>query len=144
TLVDGDGDDTVDYSTAGRAVTVNLAVGQASAGPERDVIDPTVENVIGSRFDDRITGNDSNNRLDGGRGNDTITGRDGDDTLIGGLGDDTFLMGTMADGADLVVGDTPFGGPAGGHDIADYSQRSVAIMVTIGNGIADDGEDLEG
>jgi Ca2+-binding RTX toxin-like protein len=48
------------------------------------------ENVIGSNFNDTITGNAANNFLNGGTGNDTISGLGGSDTLTGGLGNDAF------------------------------------------------------
>jgi Ca2+-binding RTX toxin-like protein len=51
----------------------------------------SVEGVIGSRFDDTITGNKEANVLDGGEGNDVIRGLGGADTLTGGAGRDTFV-----------------------------------------------------
>ncbi len=61
----------------------------------------SVENVLGSEFDDTLTGNsaanelaggDGNDRLSGGGGNDTIDGGLGDDRLTGGGGNDTFIF----------------------------------------------------
>jgi Ca2+-binding RTX toxin-like protein len=46
------------------------------------------ENVIGSNFNDSITGNAAANSLDGGLGNDTLFGSAGNDTLNGGAGTD--------------------------------------------------------
>ncbi len=59
-----------------------------------------VDWVIGSAFDDTITGNDGRNRLHGGDGNDSILGLGGADILRGGAGADTMDGGTGADQLD--------------------------------------------
>ena len=51
----------------------------------------TIENAIGGKGDDTITGNAANNTLKGGPGKDQLTGYIGDDTLVGGKGDDIFI-----------------------------------------------------
>ena len=55
------------------------------------------ENVMGSAFDDDLTGNDAANRLWGLGGDDTIEGGAGNDTIEGGAGADD-LDGGYADG----------------------------------------------
>ena len=95
-----------------------------------------IENVIGSDFDDTITGNSplaeddsetedvnesmargTGNKLEGGAGKDTITGGAGNDVIDGGDGDDPMLNG--GDGHDDIMGgagrDELNGG--GGNDI---------------------------
>ena len=57
---------------------------------ESDNVYADIENVIGGRGDDRITGSAASNRLDGGEGHDTLVGLAGNDTLLGGNGDDTL------------------------------------------------------
>jgi Ca2+-binding RTX toxin-like protein len=57
------------------------------------------ENVIGSNFNDTITGNAANNFLNGGTGNDTISGLGGSDTLTGGLGNDAFNYTNLTESA---------------------------------------------
>jgi Calcineurin-like phosphoesterase/RTX calcium-binding nonapeptide repeat (4 copies) len=84
----GSNNDTVDYAAAG-AVTVNLALGTAS-GDGNDTLS-NVENVIGSDFDDTITGNTLVNVLTGGGGNDMLLGGAGNDTLTGGAGIDQLF-----------------------------------------------------
>ena len=59
----------------------------------------SVENVIGSRFADQLTGDRGDNVLEGGAGDDTITG---------GAGRDTFVFST-GDGSDTI---TDFGAGA--------------------------------
>jgi Ca2+-binding RTX toxin-like protein len=75
-------------------ITVDLSIldAQNTVNAGWDMLDG-FENVIGSAFDDTISGNDNANQLDGGLGNDSISGGLGDDTLIGGLGDDTLAGG---------------------------------------------------
>lgn len=81
-----------------------------------------IENLHGSRLNDRIAGDDQDNELWGHDGNDTIRGRGGDDILRGGLGLDT-LYGE--DGNDIflqddeTVSDDIDGGA--GLDTVDYS-----------------------
>ena len=58
---------------------------------EEDNVYTDIENVIGGRGDDRITGSSANNRLEGGDGHDTLVGLSGNDTMLGGNGDDTLI-----------------------------------------------------
>lgn len=85
----GSGFDTVDFSNATRGMTVNLNQ-HVAEGMGKDEV-TSVEGVIGSRFDDSITGSKEANVLDGGEGNDVIRGLGGADTLTGGAGRDTFV-----------------------------------------------------
>ena len=51
-----------------------------------------IENVIGSKNDDMLTGaSGDDNMLDGGAGNDTLNGMGGKNTLKGGPGRDKFI-----------------------------------------------------
>lgn len=91
------GIDTASYATSSAGVAVNLAAGTGSGGDaEGDELD-TIENVIGSAFDDTLTGNDSDNVLEGGAGNDLLNGGNGNDTLIGGLGNDIYVVNETGD-----------------------------------------------
>ena len=56
-----------------------------------------IENVIGSRADDIIRGNDLNNEILGGLGNDYILGGLGNDILKGGYGSDVIEGGAGLD-----------------------------------------------
>jgi hypothetical protein len=69
-----------DNTTAG-AVQVNLATGLATGGAGNDTL-LNIENVLGSVFDDTLTGNAGANRLQGGAGNDTLSGGGGNDTAV--------------------------------------------------------------
>jgi cadherin-like protein/hemolysin type calcium-binding protein len=110
----GDGIDTVDFSKAARAVTVDLGLYSAS-GEGTDAI-TGVERVYGSALGDSLSGDASDNGLFGGAGADTLSGGDGADLLDGGDGDDQVSGGVGldvlrgGDGADGLVGD-------GGDDV---------------------------
>jgi FG-GAP repeat/RTX calcium-binding nonapeptide repeat (4 copies) len=82
-ILDGEeGIDTVTYARAASAVTVNLATGTAS-GPSTDSL-VSIENIIGSNFDDRLAGDSGDNVLNGSRGIDRLSGGPGTDTCING------------------------------------------------------------
>ena len=101
-LIGGSGIDTVDFSANGRSVKVNLH-GHKVTGAGTDTIDG-VENVVGSAFDDTVTGDKRDNVISGGDGNDTIRGKGGDDIFTGGDGDDLFVWRAK----DLSSGGTDF------------------------------------
>jgi Ca2+-binding RTX toxin-like protein len=97
----GTGTDTVSYAygLAGTTgVTVSLAVGtsQATGGSGSDTL-TSIENLIGSGFNDSLTGNAGHNVLDGGAGNDLLTGGVGRDMLTGGSGSDTFDFNALSE-----------------------------------------------
>jgi Ca2+-binding RTX toxin-like protein len=110
--------DTVDFSLYEGAIQITLAATDNLAnlvtfrtnGLERGGLG--IENVIGTRFSDTITGNSSANRIVGGEGNDVIKGLGGNDHLFGGPGVDRIEGGTGADtieggdGDDFLYGDT--------------------------------------
>ncbi|WP_417726049.1 Hint domain-containing protein [Roseovarius sp.] len=136
TLIGGAGADTlhgdtgldiVDYSASSEAVNVDLSTESYSGGDATGDTGNGVDGVIGTAFNDTLTGYDgiydggtTTNYLDGGAGDDFIDGRDGADTLIGGSGNDTILGGGGNDsvlggaGNDSLIGgsgaDTLFGG----------------------------------
>ncbi len=88
----GAGVDTLDYGAAGRsAVFVDLAVGTASSSAGTATL-TGIENVNGSAFGDRITGNDAANYFFAWDGDDTLDGGGGMDRLDGGAGNDTYVV----------------------------------------------------
>ncbi|MCI4662572.1 MAG: M10 family metallopeptidase C-terminal domain-containing protein [Neomegalonema sp.] len=116
----GDGSDTVSYASAASAVTVNLTAQTGSGGEAAGDVMSSVENAIGSAYNDRLIGDANANQLEGGEGVDTLSGFAGDDALYGGGGRDR-LYGQegddLLDGGDeidLLVGgagnDTLYGG----------------------------------
>jgi Ca2+-binding RTX toxin-like protein len=89
TLDGGSGSsDTVDYSLdAGwHGVSVNLTTGNGEdSWGDLDTF-VSIENVIGTSFDDWIFGSKGANVITGGAGNDTLTGAGGNDTFVFGTG----------------------------------------------------------
>ena len=143
----GKGTDTADYSSYASGVTVKLDT-QANDGAagERDNIALDVEHVVGTLYNDSISGGSGpisieggagddtlvagfgDSTLDGGDGNDSLTGRSGNDTLRGGEGDDTLDGGT---------GDDQFYG-GNGNDTLSYAQRHENLTLRI-SGTAESG-----
>jgi hypothetical protein len=85
---------TISFRTAPSAVSVNLATGAATGGAQGGSLTGR-RHVVGSSYDDTLTGDDHANRL---------TGDPGADTVAGGLGDDVYVL-NYGDGVDLVHDD---------------------------------------
>ena len=91
TIDGGEGDDWVLYDNSPSGVDVNLATGLARDGWSgangllalggTDHLN-NIENVEGSNYGDKLTGNDGDNQFRGLSGDDTIDGGAGDDTAI--------------------------------------------------------------
>jgi Ca2+-binding RTX toxin-like protein len=90
----GDGIDTATYDGSPSGVTVSLVSDQVGAGGDAqgDTL-VRIEHLVGSMYDDTLTGDDFGNHLDGGAGNDILDGGNGRDVLTGGSGDDTLAGG---------------------------------------------------
>jgi Ca2+-binding RTX toxin-like protein len=112
TLIGGQGFDTVTYAAVTSAVTLDLSSTdfQSTFTGETDAL-TGIEKVIGSKYNDNLTG---------GTGADTLWGGDGTDILTGGAGDDTLESGFFttivqtSNGTQLVYGDTGFNQLLGG------------------------------
>ncbi len=104
TLDGGAGADTADYTAAPQGLILNLAGGKA-IGDGTDIL-KSIDNVIGSAFNDDMVGDAGPNILLGGDGNDVLDGSAGDDTLDGGPGNDTvnFASSTQGVKVDLKAG----------------------------------------
>jgi Ca2+-binding RTX toxin-like protein len=88
--------DTAAYYTAASAVSASLTTNTSSGSDGVDVL-ATVENLMGSEFDDTLTGDDISNLLAGMAGDDILSGSGGRDLLDGGAGTDTGDGGTGID-----------------------------------------------
>ena len=103
-LTGGDGTDTVDYSNAAGAVNVSLFNALAfnnGYGGATDVL-ISVENVIGSAFEDVLGGDGFANVLDGGASADVMHGLNGDDTYIVDNASDFASETSSTGGSDTV------------------------------------------
>jgi Ca2+-binding RTX toxin-like protein len=87
--IGGSGFDTLDFSQVVTGVTVNVATGIAT-GAGNDTFSG-FESIIGSAFNDVMTGNAKGNVLVGGAGDDRFQGGAGNDSLTGSAGSDTFV-----------------------------------------------------
>ena len=67
-------------------------------------------NIVGSNFNDTLTGGSVADTLFGGDGNDILTGNSGTDTLHGDNGNDTLLGGSGNDSLDGDAGDDSLDG----------------------------------
>jgi Ca2+-binding RTX toxin-like protein len=111
TLQGGSGIDTVQYSDSGSGVTVELLVGTGSGGTAEGDTFSSIENVLGSVYDDTLSGDDDANVLYGNSGNDWLKGGGGADTLDGGPGNDTATY--LNHGGGVTVSLASGGGTAG-------------------------------
>lgn len=85
----GSGIDTIDYSGLTESIRVDIH-GKRTTGGDSDTL-YSVENAIGTDFDDWFRGDKRDNTIDAGAGDDYIRGLKGDDLLTGGSGEDTFF-----------------------------------------------------
>ena len=126
--------DTISYMGSPMGVSINLNAGTASGGhADGDVLGEDIENVMGSMYDDTITGTDDvnvGNGLWGMGGNDVLSGREGEDMLYGGAGDDSLMGGDEDDtleggpGADELTGGM-------GDDRASYAGSMMGVTVRL-------------
>jgi len=131
----GAGFDIVSYLSSGKAVTVNLTTGVASANGQDTL--RNFEAVQGSLYGDTITGSAGNDVLEGNGGDDVLSGGGGDDTLFGDHGADTLTGGAgrdlfvfnIKDGADTI---TDFQTGATGDRLAIYGYETYQSLVQVG------------
>ena len=138
-LLGGDGNDTAAYRGAATGVLANLADQSANTGDAAGDKYSSIENLIGSAFDDVLIGDAGDNNLQGGGGNDRLTGGVGADTLAGGEGSDWALYGTSAQAVtvDLTAG-LGLGGDAEGDKLSSIEnvQGTVGADVLMGSAAA--------
>jgi Ca2+-binding RTX toxin-like protein len=111
----GDGNDTASFYFSRYGVTANLSTQSGSnsgdSGLSYQIFD--IENLIGTDYDDTLTGDGGDNLLQGHVGNDTLIAGDGNDILEGGPLPPA-LYRVDAGGPTLRTSD---GGPDWGRDV---------------------------
>ncbi|MGO1078072.1 beta strand repeat-containing protein, partial [Inquilinus sp. CA228] len=114
----GGGIDFLRFDLSPDGVTVDLAAGTASGGDAQGDTYTSFENVVGSGFADRLTGDAGSNALVGLEGDDTLQGGAGDDELDGGGGSDfaNYQGSTQAVTVNLLAGSAS-GGDAQGDTL---------------------------
>lgn len=109
----GDGSDTVSYylapDTGLKASLFNAARNSSWASLDSYV---NIDNLFGTKGNDKLEGNDGANELNGGEGNDILTGRGGADKLVGGEGIDFASYATAASSSDGVGVSVAMGDPS--------------------------------
>jgi Ca2+-binding RTX toxin-like protein len=81
-IIDGGGGvNTVDYSHDPSGVFVDLSIGSVTNGNGGTDTLSNIQNVIGSAYDDWITGDSNDNVISGGAGNNNLDGGDGVNTV---------------------------------------------------------------
>jgi serralysin len=113
----GSGWDLAYYHMSNAAVQIDLGDGLTETGghAEGDTL-VGIERIIGSNYNDRITGDAGDNDLRGHSGNDVLAGMAGADRLDGGSG----------------------------TDWADYSASNARVKINLGDGAAEAGGHAEG
>ena len=141
-LFGGAGIDTAFYSNSVAGVRVNLAANRGWGGQARGDWLFEIENLIGSRQDDTLLGDELANKLEGGSGSDTLNGQSGNDRLFGGADEDTLIGG---DGHDIFNGgmgrDILWGGE--GEDIFEFLDVSESGIGSSRDVIKDFEQDID-
>ena len=120
----GLGTDTVSYDNASVAVIAYLATGsqKLNSGAAAGDTYVSIENLLGSAFNDKLVGDDRGNNLQGGKGDDILDGGTGSagDTFNGGEGADTANYASATNGVALNLGaSSGSGGDATGDQYFD-------------------------
>ncbi len=97
----GDGFDFVDYSNSDRRIQADMTTRTTGVGDALGDTFEGIEQVIGTRRNDNLRGDNDANILFGGSATDRIFGRAGDDTINGESGTD-IMYGNA--GADVMTG----------------------------------------
>ena len=101
----GAGLDGLSYELSAAGVTVNLGEGTSAGGYAQGDVVTGIEHVMGSEYQDVLTGDADANELYGIGGDDELKGDAGDDTLEGGTGADRLDGGAGLDWAVYLTSD---------------------------------------
>ena len=137
----GGGLDTVDYSNAELNFAVSGVIVDMGTGTVTDPFGDTdtligIERVLGTRFDDTMTGDTDFVWFEGREGDDTLTGGSAPDRLVGGAGADALTGGPGA-ATDVFV----YVDPSDGTFIAANTTQTAAGLAV--DGITDFGSGID-
>lgn len=107
-LSGGNGSDRATYTSATKAVVVNLTSPSTNFGDAAGDTYNSIEHISGSSFNDYLSGNSAANGINGGAGDDKIQGFAGNDIFTGGAGKDVFIFSTALNPATNVDRITDF------------------------------------
>ena len=113
----------VSYANASAGVNVDLTIHgpQNTVGAGIDTLS-AIHDLIGSNFNDALTGDSGANQIHAGAGDDTLRGLGGNDSLYGEAGNDFIESGA---GNDLIDG-------GAGWNIVSYGSASSGVAVDLG------------
>ncbi len=100
----GSGFDVVDYSGMSGAISVDFISGGVQGSGARDQL-TSIEQVVGTSFNDSFVGGKGDDNFVGGAGNDVFNGGRGYDVMTGGAGADTFVFHSV----DVLSGQIKYG-----------------------------------
>lgn len=130
TLSGGLGTDTAVYLSASAGLIASLANAAINSGDAAGDAYNSIENLVGSNFDDVLNGSNGINTINGNDGADTIKGYAGNDFLYGSSGNDTLIGGQ---GTDYLSGGL-------GNDTASYLGATAAVVASLANPAINGGE----
>ncbi len=117
-VIGGGGNDTIDYSHSTEAVVATVAGG--TTGYAAGDTFSGIENLLGSAFNDVLSGDGKANLISGGAGADTLNGESGSDTV-------SYLGSSAAVFVNLQQ-DSVFGGDAEGDDISSFENAIGSVF----------------
>ena len=129
-LAGGSGTDIASYESALAGVTALMLNAAQNTGDAAGDTYSSIENLVGSDFDDVLGGTGVANIITGDDGDDELIGNGGDDTLNGN-NDDDILNGGL--GADVLNG-------GAGSDAASYANATAGVTVSLLNPASNTGE----
>jgi Ca2+-binding RTX toxin-like protein len=129
-MLGGNGIDTASYASATTSVVVNLAAPGVNSGDAAGDSYVSVEYIVGSDYNDILTGNDDSNAIWGGKGWDDLRGGDGNDfdMLYGEDGNDTLFASKGIDYLD------------GGGDNDTVVYQGSTVIIDLADSTKNDGE----
>ncbi len=133
TLIGNSGTNGVNYKFSNAAVTVNLQTGTASGGHAQGDVLVGFENLIGSNFADRLTGDANNNMFEGGGQNDVLESGAGMDTAVFGGPRSQYQIKMDLNGSRYEVRDLRGGSPDGTDTVANFESLRFSERDVNGN-----------